>query len=57
VEHELLAHENRITNNTPYIGIEIKTNNCHTVGTFPKSNRNIATRDKIDTPNTQMHDC
>jgi hypothetical protein len=27
------------------------------VGTIPKSNRKIVTRDKIDIPNTQMHDC
>ena len=28
----------------------------HTVGTFPKSNRQIAERGEIDTPNAQMHD-
>jgi hypothetical protein len=29
----------------------------HMVGTIPKSNRKIVTRDKIDIPNTQIHDC
>jgi hypothetical protein len=28
----------------------------HTVGTFPKSNRKIVEIDKIDIPNTQIHD-
>jgi hypothetical protein len=28
----------------------------HTVRTFPKSNRKIVERGKIDTPNTQIHD-
>jgi len=28
---------------------------CHTVGTVPKSNRNIVERDKIDTHNSHVH--
>jgi len=27
------------------------------VGTIPKSNRKIVKREKIDIPNTQIHDC
>jgi hypothetical protein len=33
-----------------------KTKNYYTVGTFPKSNRKIIERGKIDTPYTQIHD-
>jgi len=28
----------------------------HTVGTVPKSNKNIIERGEIDTPNTHIHD-
>ena len=28
----------------------------HTVGTFPRSNRKIVERGRIDTPNTHIHD-
>ena len=28
----------------------------HAVGTFPKSNRKIVERGKIDTPNVEIHD-
>ena len=34
----------------------MKNKKYHTVRTVPKSNRKIAERCKIDTPNTQMHD-
>jgi hypothetical protein len=33
----------------------MKTIIYHTVGTIPKSNRNIAEKGKIDTPNTYIH--
>jgi hypothetical protein len=29
----------------------------HTLGTVPKSNKNITESDKIDILNTQIHDC
>ena len=32
-------------------------NKYHTVGTVPKSNRQIVETGRIDTPNTQIHDC
>jgi hypothetical protein len=35
---------------------KINNKKYHTVGTDPKSNRKIAERGKINTPNTQMHD-
>jgi hypothetical protein len=31
-------------------------NKYHTVETVPKTNRKIVERDKIDNPNTQIHD-
>jgi len=34
----------------------LKNKKYHTVGTIPKSNRNIAERGKIDSLNTQIHD-
>jgi hypothetical protein len=34
----------------------MKNEKYQTVGTFPKFNRKIVARDKIDTPNTQIHD-
>ena len=34
----------------------MKTKKYHTVRTVPKSNRKIAERGKIDTPNTQIYD-
>ena len=34
---------------------KMKNNKYHTVGPFPKSNRKIVERDKIDTSNTQIH--
>ena len=34
-----------------------KTKSSHTVGTIPKSNVKIVERGKIDTPNTQTHNC
>jgi len=34
-----------------------ETKKYHIVRTFPKSNRKIIERGKIDTPNTQIHDC
>ena len=37
-------------------GEKTKNKKYHTVGIFPKSNRKIVERDKIDTNNTQMHD-
>jgi len=33
-----------------------KKQKYHMVGTVPKSNRKIVQRDKIDIPNTQIHD-
>jgi hypothetical protein len=33
----------------------MKNKKYHTVGTFPKSNRKIAERSKINSPNTQIH--
>jgi len=45
------------------IAIQLKRKKYHTVGTGPKSNRQIVERDQIDTPthknmtsNTQIHD-
>ena len=35
---------------------KLKNKKYHTVGTIPKSNRNIAERGKNDSPNTQIHD-
>jgi hypothetical protein len=35
----------------------MKNKRYHTARTFPKSNRKIVERRKIDTPNTQIHDC
>jgi hypothetical protein len=35
----------------------MKTKKYHTVGTIPKSNLKKVEGDKIDTPNTQIHDC
>jgi hypothetical protein len=37
--------------------IKMKHKNYHTVRTVPKSISNIVERDKIDTLNTQIHDC
>ena len=37
-------------------GEKTKNKKYHTVGIFPKSNRKIVERDKIDTPSTQIHD-
>jgi hypothetical protein len=34
----------------------MKTKKYHSVGTVPKYNRKIVYRDKIDIPNTQIHD-
>jgi hypothetical protein len=34
-----------------------KTKIYHTVGTIRTSNRKIVDKEKIDTPNTQIHDC
>ena len=34
----------------------MKSKKYHTVGTFPKSNRKIVERGKIDTTNTHVHD-
>jgi hypothetical protein len=34
-----------------------KKQKYHTVGTIPKSERKIVERDKIDSPNTQIHEC
>ena len=36
---------------------KLKNNKYHTVGTVPKYERKIVERGKIDTSNTQMHDC
>jgi len=35
----------------------MKNREYHNVGTFPKSNRKIVERGKIDTHNTQIQDC
>ena len=37
--------------------VEWKTKIYHTVGTIPKSQCIIVDKEKIDTPNTQIHDC
>ena len=34
-----------------------KKQKYHTVGTIQKSERKIVERDKIDSPNTQIHEC
>jgi hypothetical protein len=34
----------------------MKTKKYHNVGTFPKSNRKIVERSKINSPNTQIDD-
>jgi len=34
-----------------------KPKKYYTVGTVPKSNRNVVEIDKIDIPNTHIHDC
>ena len=34
----------------------MKNKKYHTVGTFTKFNRKSVERDRIDTPNTQIHD-
>jgi hypothetical protein len=36
---------------------KVKNIKYHTFGTIPKSNIKIVERGKIDTPNTQIHDC
>jgi hypothetical protein len=35
----------------------MKNKKYHTVGPIPKSNIKIVERGKIDSPNTQIHDC
>jgi hypothetical protein len=35
---------------------KLKNKKFHIVGTVPKSNIKIVERDKMDTPNTQIHD-
>jgi len=35
----------------------MKNKKYHTVGTILRSNIKIVERGKIDTPNTQIHDC
>ena len=34
----------------------MKSNKYHNVGTVPKSNRTMVEREKLDTPNTYLHD-
>ena len=36
---------------------KLKNKTYHNVGTIPKYNITIVERGKIDTPNTQIHDC
>ena len=67
--HTFIILYNGITNNLKlfllvafYANVILCTNNMkhkkyHTVGTIPKLNIKIVENDKIDTSNTQIHDC